>query len=256
MPYATNAGVRIHYHVEGAGPPLFLHTGFTADIGGWYEWGYVDALRPDYQLILIDPRGHGQSDKPHDSAAYGEAARVGDVCAVLDDLGIEQAHYLGYSMGGRIGFEVAHLAPSRLHSLMIGGATPHASHQQRERNIEWFRDGMEAFLERQPLPDHIKTPAFRARILANDPEALIAVGLDRPSIDEILSGLTMPCLIYAGDADPVYPRAEAYVKLIPDATFVTLPGADHWAGIYRSDLALPHIRAFLSRVTQQPAASV
>ena len=141
------------------------------------------------------------------------------------------------------------MAPSRLRSLMIGGATPHASHQQRARNLEWFRDGMEAFLERQPLPDHIKTLTFRARMLANDVEALVAVGVDRPGIEEILPGLTMPCLIYAGDADPIHPRAEAYVKLIPDATFVTLPGVDHWAGIYRSDLALPHIRAFLARVT-------
>ena len=253
VPYATNNGVRIHYHVEGSGPPVVLHAGFTVDMHAWYEWGYVDALQGEYQLILIDPRGHGQSDKPHDSAAYDEAARVGDICAVLDDLGIEQAHYLGYSMGGRIGFEVAHLAPSRLRSLMIGGATPHASHQQRERNTEWFKDGLEAFIERQPLPDSVKTPSFRARMLANDVEALIAVGLDQPGIEEILPGLTVPCLICAGDADPVHPRAEAYVKQIPDAQFVSLPGLDHWAGIYCGDLALPPICAFLARVTGQPA---
>jgi pimeloyl-ACP methyl ester carboxylesterase len=118
--YVDNDGVRIHYLVEGKGPPLFLHMGFSVDLTGWYEWGYVDALKDDYRLILIDPRGHGKSDKPRDSAAYQAAQRVGDVVAVLDDLGVERTHYLGYSMGGRIGFEVAQLAPSRLCSLIIG----------------------------------------------------------------------------------------------------------------------------------------
>ena len=73
MAYVENDGVRIHYRVEGEGPPLFLHMGFSVDLTGWYEWGYVDALKDDYRLILIDPRGHGKSDKPHDPAAYQSA---------------------------------------------------------------------------------------------------------------------------------------------------------------------------------------
>jgi pimeloyl-ACP methyl ester carboxylesterase len=251
VPYVENDGVRIHYQVEGEGPPLFLHTGFTVGMLAWYEWGYVDALKDHYRLVLIDPRGHGKSDKPHDSAAYQAAHRVGDVVAILDDLGVARTHYLGYSMGGRIGFEVAQLAPSRLLSLMIGGATPDATVNQAERNAQWFGDGMQAFLDRQPLPDHIKTPTFRAEMLSNDPQALIAVGLDRPSIEDVLPTLTVPCLIYAGDADPVRARAETYVSLIPDATFVSLPGIDHWAGISRSDLVLPHVRAFLDHLTRQ-----
>src|SRR4051812_9895736 len=70
MPYVTNDGVRIHYAVEGDGPPLLLHHGFTIDLTAWYAWGYVDALKEEYRLILIDARGHGASDKPHDPAAY------------------------------------------------------------------------------------------------------------------------------------------------------------------------------------------
>lgn len=255
MPYVDNAGIRIHYEVEGDGPPLVLQHGFTLSLGEWRQFGYVDALKSDYRLILIDARGHGASDKPHDPAAYGMALRAGDVVAVLDDLGVEQAHYLGYSMGGRIGFDTAKLAPARLLSLMIGGSHPEAVDWQARRGQE-FSGGMEAFLARQPLPDQVKTPSFRAQMLANDVEALIAASIDRPSVEDVLPTLTMPCLLYVGEADPAYPQVERCVRLIPDATFVALPGLDHWAGLYRSDRVLPHVQTFLERLAQQPALGV
>src|SRR3984893_13969291 len=84
MPYADNGNVRIHYQVEGEGPALVLQHGFTESVVDWYEAGYVEALRPDYRLILIDARGHGASDKPHDPDAYVLNRRVSDVVAVLD----------------------------------------------------------------------------------------------------------------------------------------------------------------------------
>ena len=107
MPYANNHSVRIHYQVEGEGPPLVLQHGFTSSLQNWYAYGYVAALRQDYQLILIDARGHGQSDKLYDPQAYALRHRVEDVLAVLDALQVDNAHYLGYSMGGRIGFGIA-----------------------------------------------------------------------------------------------------------------------------------------------------
>ncbi|MGD9676181.1 MAG: alpha/beta fold hydrolase, partial [Candidatus Bipolaricaulia bacterium] len=70
MPYATNGGVRIHYEVEGAGPALLLHHWTFASLDVWHELGYVDALAPDHRLLLMDSRGHGKSDAPHDALAY------------------------------------------------------------------------------------------------------------------------------------------------------------------------------------------
>jgi len=72
MPYADNQGVRIHYRVEGEGPPLVLQHGMIQSIEDWYERGYVGALTAaGFRLILADARGLGRSDKPHDPAAYG-----------------------------------------------------------------------------------------------------------------------------------------------------------------------------------------
>jgi pimeloyl-ACP methyl ester carboxylesterase len=64
VPYARNAGS--HYEVTGAGPPLVLQHGFMCSLDEWDELGYVAALSAQYRLILIDARGHGSSDKPHD----------------------------------------------------------------------------------------------------------------------------------------------------------------------------------------------
>ena len=107
MPYIENSGVRIHYAVEGSGPELVLLHGFMGSIVDWIALGYVGALQAHYRLILIDSRGHGRSDRPHDEASYALDRRVADVTAVLDALSVETAHFWGYSMGGYIGFGMA-----------------------------------------------------------------------------------------------------------------------------------------------------
>lgn len=100
MPFANNQGVRIHYEVEGKGPPLVLLHGLGGSLEMWYDSGYEKPLKNDYQLILIDVRGHGASDKQHDPKSYELELLVSDVVVVLDDLNINKAHFLGYSMGG------------------------------------------------------------------------------------------------------------------------------------------------------------
>ena len=124
MPFAMNNGVRIHYEVEGAGPPLVLQHGFTDSMVSWYDRGYVDALKQHNLLVLIDARGHNASDKPHDPEAYAAELNVGDVIAVLDRLSISKTRYFGYSMGGLIGFGMAQFAPTRVGAMILGGASP------------------------------------------------------------------------------------------------------------------------------------
>ena len=123
MPRVDNKGVSIHYRVEGDGPPLVFGHGFTDSSDVWYERGFVAALTPKYRLVLIDTRGHGQSDKPHDPASYAMEKFASDVVAVLDDLGMKTATYWGYSMGGRIAYALARHALGRVACFVIGGAT-------------------------------------------------------------------------------------------------------------------------------------
>ncbi len=174
MPYADNQGVRIHYKVEGEGPPLVLQHGFSQSVKRWYLAGYIDALQQDYQLILIDARGHGGSDKPHDPAAYTLPQQVSDVVTVLDDLGLDQAHFWGYSMGGRIGFGMAKYAPERIQTLIIGGAQPYgrtlpASSQFDGNDPDAF---VSEFLKRLRVDPDTLPPVIREELFANDFQAL------------------------------------------------------------------------------------
>jgi hypothetical protein len=84
MPFVNNRGVHIRYEVEGQGPSLVLHHGFSENLTAWYWKGFVEALKDAYQLILFDVRGHGASDKPRDPDAYVLADYASDVIALQE----------------------------------------------------------------------------------------------------------------------------------------------------------------------------
>jgi len=247
MSFINNNGVRIHYQVEGEGPPLVLYHGMSDSLVSWQEYGYAGPLKKDYQLILIDSRGHGDSDKPHNPDAYTLLLRVADVVAVLDELGIGKAHYLGYSLGGWIGLGLAKYAPERLQSLIVGGAQPYGHSFEAFRQI--LKGGIEGWVAAAeqmagPLP-----PERRQRLLSNDAQALLAsVTYDRPNIAEMLPSVALPCLLFAGEADPICDLVRQCASDLPNAVFVSLPGLNHFQTVSRSDLLLPHITSFLAGV--------
>ncbi len=254
MPYTDNNGVSIHYHIEGEGTPLVLQHGLISSILRWYEFGFVDALKTDYRLLLIDARGHGDSDKPHDAEAYDQKTMASDVIAVLDAEGIDRAHYMGYSMGGSIGFAIAQSFSDRFHSLIIGGMHPYpldaAGLEDRIKRIS--SGGMEGYVADMESGGDVISPERKAQLLANDPKAIIGASLgliNRPDLSLVLPAMTMPFLVYAGDADGLHAGAEECVKHMPNVTWVSLPDLDHTLAMERSDLVLSHVTGFLNRET-------
>jgi len=258
MPFANNQGVLIHYEVEGCGPPLVLHHGFAMDLRQWRLTGYVDALRPDYRLILVDPRGHGASDKPHDAQAYRKRLMASDVISVLDTLGVEKAQYFGYSMGGVIGFALARFAPQRLASLIVGGASAYEADPTElspgvEAMLALLSQGARAFIK-AALPERYWD---RLNPDEMDTEALIAlVSLrERVGLADDLQHLIVPSLLFAGENDPSAVAAKKCVDEMPHSEFVAIAGADHVEAIARIDLVLPHVKRFLEEVEERRAST-
>jgi pimeloyl-ACP methyl ester carboxylesterase len=223
---------------------------------GWRVYGYVKALKDDYQLILIDARGHGVSDKPHDPEAYRTETMVADVVSVLDDLNIEKAHFLGYSMGGQIGWRIGRYAPNRFYSLIIGGMAPYEIDPDIPDSTADFlvpilRKGNEALVDAFDKSFGVKLPPDVKNIfLNNDPEAIIArlSRVERVEYDETIATTTLPCLLYMGEADSGYSKSIESIDVLTNLTFITLPDLNHEQGAMRSDLVLPHITRFLVNI--------
>jgi pimeloyl-ACP methyl ester carboxylesterase len=255
MPFAQNRGVRIHYETAGTGPALVLHHGTMGSGPDWVDLGYIEALKGRHKLILIDARGHGHSDKPHDPAAYDLRLRAADVVAVLDDLRVKRADFLGYSMGGWIGFGLAKHFPDRFNSFILGGAHPYAENTQaiRDRMPEdpaAFAAGLEKTY------GTLLTPARRARLLANDLVALRALTRDRDDIADVLPTMTMPSLVFCGELDPRLAQARQAASEMPNASFLGLPGCDHVGTTRRTDIIIPRISAFLHDVSEREAPAL
>ena len=237
----------------------------------FYFMGWVAGLKDHYRLILIDARGHGSSDKPHKPEAYRMRLMAGDVTAVLDDLGIDKAHYFGYSMGGAIGWGLAKYYSKRVTSLIIGGfwaEDPGPSIAKDPEELKYLRtlrkgnDALtKAFLEGlKKEKKTIQKPAvinrlrpYRLRAVAGaDPKAMLALEVaslrGREHMLGLLPDLTIPCLLFVGKKDIFFKGAKKASALLQHGRFVSFPGLGHIETWARLDLALPPVLKFLNDV--------
>ena len=264
MPYAFNEQIRIYYEVESSGPPLVLAHGLGCSLQDWRDTGWVEALGNRFQLILVDARGHGRSSKPYDPEAYRPIHQAKDQIAVLDDLGVDKAHFLGWSMGGNAGLAVGIYAPDRCLSIMMGGTQPFARDERMsqpdlptpipfagmpdgpnpiERMLAQGGETWVAFYE----GNMVVPPGMKRRLMANDFEAVGArfQGIHQKNIVQYLGPVQMPCLVFVGEDEAAYGGAKQLADLLPHAEFVAYPGLNHFDMFTRIDVVLPNILRFL-----------
>ena len=251
-------------------PPLVLVHGFTQNRSCWSP--VAEQLAAHFSVITVDAPGHGGSPARHDHADPSEAARL------ITEIG-GRAHYLGYSMGGRVCLRAACDRPDLVASLTLIGATAGiADPEERARRRradealadQLERDGLIGFLDRW-----LALPLFaglspgqqhRSQRLTNRPEGL-AASLRRcgtghqPALWDRLSELDMPVLALAGARDSKFAAIAAdLVEAInaprPDdrpagrAELALVPGAGHTAHLEASqaflDIVIPWLRGLRS----------
>lgn len=231
MDFDSN-GVRIHYEVAGSeqGKPIVLVHGFASDYRlNWVGSRWQETLTgAGFKVIGIDCRGHGYSDKPHAEAAYGVELMAGDVMGLLDDLGIDEAAYLGYSMGSRIGLEVILDHPRRVTRAVLGGIGSAGAIDHAAQIARAFRIG-------EPTDDPIVQSfyKFASARPTNDMQALAAciVGLKANERPDRLAKIRTPILVVVGDRDDIARGAPELVELIPSARLVTVANRDHMSAV-------------------------
>lgn len=250
MPTASNQGINIFYKLIGTGKPLVLYHGLGDSSQGWSEFGYLPDLARHRKLVLIDGRGHGRSDKPHDRNAYQPEHLANDVLCVTRDLGLQHFDYLGCSMGGWVGFALAALKPQCLSALIVNGAHPFA------QNLSFLRStlaqGLNAWAQLVSAQSGLH-PVNTERILNNDIQALQAlIAEDRPDISHALGHLNCPTLYLTGEYDPARAQIEAAAARSRHGVLLELSGCNHFSAITNSARSLPLIIRFLASLQEAP----
>lgn len=229
--------VRIAFLDEGTGRekpyPVVLIHGFAshADMN-WVATGWVRELTAaGYRVVAPDNRGHGKSEKLYDPAAYGSAIMAGDVCRLMDHLGIGKAHVIGYSMGARIAARLAIAHPTRVMSVVFGGLGI---------NMVRGMGGTDAIAEALAAPtlDAVESPlgrTFRAFAEQTGSDLAALAACIRSARDPVpakeVSRIACPVLVAAGTRDAVSGSAHDLAALIPGAEALDIAGREHMKAV-------------------------
>jgi len=229
MPSFHHGEVEIAFLDEGEGDPIVLVHGFasTKEIN-WVNPGWVATLtRAGRRAIALDNRGHGQSSKLYDPAAYHSATMAEDVRALLDHLRLERADVMGYSMGARITAYLAVNHPARVRSIILGGLGI------RLVDGVGLPENIADALEAPSLAD-VSDPTGRvfrafAEQTKSDLKALAACmrGSRQTLSRAQVAGIGKPALVAVGSKDNVAGSGPALAALIPGARALDIPDRDH-----------------------------
>jgi pimeloyl-ACP methyl ester carboxylesterase len=199
-------GVRIAYMVAGKGEAVVLvHGLYSSAEMNWVMPGIFDRLARHHQVIALDLRGHGKSDKPTDDADYGQPM-VEDIARLMDHLQIQKAHIAGYSLGGIIAMNFVVNHPDRVRSAALGG-------------VAWLRQGsaLQGVWMNLPGRENSRTPPACVHGIAR-----LAVTADQ------VKAIKVPVEVLVGDRDPC---KRMYVDPIQtvrtDWPVVVVEGAGH-----------------------------
>lgn len=233
--FTASDGVTISYDdtgVSGGKPVLLIH-GFASNRDeGWKRTGWYSAFeRRGQRIIAPDTRGHGQSGKPHDPAAYAPKRRLADLTELLDHLGVERADIIGYSMGARLALGLAIQTPQRVDHLVVGGIG------ERLFTPSPQNDAMGQAMEAED-PATIAEPMLQSFRHFADEQGEDRLALAAASRAE---GLTLttdelfviraPTLVVAGSRDELAGDPQGLADHIRGAKAIAIQGCDHFNAI-------------------------
>lgn len=207
---------------------MLVHGFASSHMTNWVNTQWTKTLtHAGYRVVALDNRGHGQSEKLYDPAAYSSDIMAEDVRRLMDHLDIPRAAVMGYSMGARISAHLALAHPRRLEALLLGGLGIHL--------VEGvglplgIADAMEA-----PSLDVLTDPMQRmfrafAEQTKSDRGALAAcIRGSRQTLSEAeVARIGCPALVAIGTKDDVAGDAHKLAAMFPAARALDIPNRDH-----------------------------
>ena len=254
MPYASVNGIQLYYEEHGKGDVIVFAHGRGGNHLSW--WQQVPDFAQDHRCIVFDHRSFGRSrDAPQ---AVGQDAFVQDLAALLDHLGIEQAHLVAQSMGGRtcLGFALAHAHRTR--RLVLADTTAGIVDEELNRLTGERGPPPEdlltrvlsaGFRRREPMLTFLYQSIEALNHTDNKPTRLVEGGPSRV----VLKQCNVPVLLVAGDQDPLVPQSAMTLmaSMLPYAVTRTIDDAGHSAYFERPAVFNRLVRSFLTGTSQE-----
>lgn len=255
----------LHVNCQLSGPeraPLVVLSHSLASSGIMWEQ-QMPALVGGYRVLRYDTRGHGGSDAP--AGPYTLDQLGDDVVALLDALDIERVHWVGLSMGGMIGQNLALRHPRRLLSLALCDTTSRVPDEARavwdERIAEAERNGMQglcdATMERWFTPPFLaengpQLECIREQFLATPTSGYVGCCQAIRDLDytEALSTVSLPTHLIVGARDPSAPPAASRTiqGIIEGATLSVIDDASHLSNVEQPDAFNEALLGFLDNL--------
>ena len=225
-------GTRLHYIVEGIGPPLVLVGGKTSDIDGAW-WRYIPVLAERLKVIALDNRGTGASDKP--DTPYSTGLMADDALAVLRGAGETSAHWFGLSMGGMILQQLALNHPEAVRSLILGATHCGGEHPSMGGDASRVEGPLRRYASLYAasfIAEHPDWVEEDARHFGKMPLHAIVrqdQAVKQHNLCDRLGEIHQPVLIVHGRQDRMVPvaRSEQLQRGLPNARLQILEGAGH-----------------------------
>lgn len=228
--------VSLAFERIGRGAPLVLIHGFPFDHSIWDE--VIPLLKDDFDLILPDVRGFGQSDAVDE--AYTMTDLASDVAALLDHLGLESAFLAGHSMGGYVTLAFADAYPQRVRGLALVSSQVAADPSERKagryaqaRQIKEDGIGETVAGMTTKLTADVRVQKFVHDLMRKQKPAGYIGSLqamaERADTMSVLENNSFPVLLIHGEADGLIPleRAREIQAKVPRARMVELSGVGH-----------------------------
>ena len=270
MAKALINGVNLFYEETGSGTPVVFVHEFAGDYRSWEA--QVRCFSRRFRCITYNARGYPPSDVPEDAAAYSQDIAVADLLGVLDHLGLETAHIVGFSMGGFAALIFGLRHPERARSLVVGGCGygSDADRSKFERDVDLVADRMEKDGMEKVADFYARGPT-RVQFEDKDPrgwqefyqqlQASSSIGhantmrgvqKKRPSVPQLepeLKTLRVPTLVIAGDEDEPCLEPGLFMKrTIPSAALVVMPNCGHTINLEDPDAFNAHLATFFGQV--------
>lgn len=218
---------------SGQGDPVLMIHGFASThYVNWVSPGWFKALNDDgYRAIAFDNRGHGASSKSYREADYTPARMASDGAALLNHLGIERAHVMGYSMGARISAFLALSDPDKVATLVFGGLGV----GMVDGVGDWDPIAAALLADDPDSTSHPRGRSFRAFAdqTRSDRRALAAcIATSRELLAEAdIARIAQPTLIAVGSKDDIGGSPDELAALMPNARAFHIEGRDHMLAV-------------------------